>query len=271
MKIEICERPIFVLGPPRSGTSMMQWALRAHSQLWGGQESDYLIALVDRLREVWELGRRREKLHWLSGQNVDWDEFLRHIGVGVNTLYMSRSGGLRWVEQTPEYTMHLDDIVRLFPDAQFLFMVRDGREVVHSLRNFVNPVEHEEACRVWRRFMSAGLRFAESEKGGQMLHVSYRRAVDDTESELARVFAFIEEPLEAASVAFIRSKSPINSSFGGNITAGPRWASWTIDERRVFDRTAGDLLTTLGFEADASWITRVPVVRDGGQATGEPA
>ena len=238
---------------------MMQWALRAHSKMWGGQESDYLIPLVDRMREVWESGRRREKLHWLSGQNVDWDEFLKHIGLGLNTLYMSRSRGLRWVEQTPEYTMHLDNIVKLFPDAQFLFMVRDGREVVHSLRNFVNPVEHEAACRIWRNFIRAGLRFADSESGSQLLQVSYRRAVEDTKGEMARIFEFIGEPYEQACIEFITSKTPINSSFGGTASAEPRWASWSLEDKKTFDGVAGDLLASLGFEADNSWITDAPV------------
>ena len=58
-RIDVCENPIFVLGPPRSGTSMMQHSLRAHPDLWGGQESDYLVPMVDGLREVFEFGNRR--------------------------------------------------------------------------------------------------------------------------------------------------------------------------------------------------------------------
>jgi len=261
MRIDVCDHPVFVLGPPRSGTSMMQWALRAHPNLWGGQESDYLIPLVDRLRDVWEYGRRRERLHWLSGQNVSWDEFLGHVGIGINALYMSRSHGRRWVEQTPQYTLHLDDMVRLFPGAQFLFMVRDGREVVHSLRNFVNPVEHEEGCRIWRNFINAGLRFAEGEHGHQLHLVSYRNAVSDTEPEMERVFAFLGEPYDKASADFITSKRPINSSFT-EAAAGPRWGVWSGEERAVFERTAGSLLVTLGFESDASWIERVPLATE---------
>lgn len=256
MNIEVCDQPIFVLGPPRSGTSMMQWALRQHPNLWGGQESDYLIPLVDALHQVWEFGNQRGRLHWLSGQKVSFDEFLVHVGVGINSLYMSRSGGRRWVEQTPQYTLHLDDMCRLFPDARFLFMVRDGRQVVHSLRNFVNPVEHERACRIWKEFMEAGLAFSRSDRGDQLLFVSYQRAVEDTEAELRKVFDFLDEPFEPASVDFIRQKRPINSSFADETPTEKlqaRWTSWSPHELKLFREIAGDLLIALGFETDHRW------------------
>lgn len=256
MKIDICDNPIFVLGPPRSGTSMLQWALRQHSNLWGGQESDYLTPLTSQLRDVWEFGRTRERFHWLSGQDVGWDEFVSHIGIGINALYMSRSGGLRWVEQTPQYTLHLDNILRLFPGAQFLFMVRDGREVVHSLRNFVNPVEHRRACAIWRDFIGAGVDFSRSPRGGQLHFVSFAGAVHETATELRNVCEFLEEGFEQGPVDFITTRDPINSSFAADEPqkgAGPRWASWTAEELVSFTDIAGDLLIQMGFENDHSW------------------
>ncbi len=235
---------------------MMQWALRAHPNLWGGQESDFLIPLVTGLREVWEFGRSREKLHWISGQDVSWDEFLEHVGRGVNSLYTSRSRGLRWVEQTPQYALHLDNVRRLFPDAKFLFMVRDGRDVVHSLRHFVNPVEHVRASEIWRDFISAGMTYQTRYADESLMLVSYANAVQDTEAELQRVFDFIGEPFSDESVDFIRSKSPINSSFssGDQEPGHPRWSGWTLAERESFDEIAGDLLLQLGLEQDRDWV-----------------
>ncbi len=153
--------------------------------------------------------------------------------------------------------MHLDNIVKLFPGARFLFMVRDGRQVVESLRNFVNPVEHERACAMWRDFMTAGLRFSRSSRGDQMLFVSYADAVDDTEAELRRVFEFLGEPFEQASVEFIRSRGPINSSFadgGEGQGTQRRWVAWPREERETFVEIAGDMLVEMGFERDHSWV-----------------
>lgn len=271
MQLEICDSPVFVLGAPRSGTSMMQWSLRRHPHLWGGQESDYLIRMIRDLRETHEFGRTRGRLHWLSGQNVEWPEFLRHVGFGINSLYMSRSNGLRWVEQTPQYTLHLDDIGTMFPGAVFINMLRDGRSVVHSLRNFVNPVEHEDACRTWARFVQAAERYVEAGEGDRMLTVRFERVVGDTEPALARVYEFLGEPPEPRSVEFIKSSSPINSSFVGEPGTAkvlPRWAGWTPQERETFQSIAGEQLIRLGFEADDAWLTRTFPEFDGADAGG---
>ena len=44
------------------------------------------------------------------------------------------------MEQTPQYTLHLDDMTRLFPGAQFLCLVRDGRDVVTRTVRVIEPV-----------------------------------------------------------------------------------------------------------------------------------
>jgi hypothetical protein len=256
--IEICEEPVFVLGAPRSGTSMMQWALRQHPALWGGPESDFLIPLFDDLREVFEYGSRRDELHWLSGQGVSWEEFLAHLGHGVNSLYTNRAGGLRWVEQTPSYVNHLDDLLAMFPGARFVFMLRDGRSVVESLRRFVEPMELAEGARVWQVSTAAGLAFGESADGDRLHVARYEAAVTDTEGELKRLFEFLGLPHEPESVDFIRAKSPINASFPGESSAdkvAPRWLEWLPADRELFDQIAGDTLIAAGYEPDHSWVT----------------
>jgi len=255
-ELKLTESPVFVVGSPRSGTSMMQWALRQHPQLWGGQESDFMVSLVDRLRETHELGSRREKLHWLSGQRVGVAEFLQYMGTGLNALYTNRAGGLRWVEQTPEYALHGDEILNLFPGAVFLMMLRDGRDVVESLKHFVDPVEHVEASTLWARFVSQGLDFAEGPSRDRVFVVSYQDSVEKTKATMEGVFAFLDLPHSKESVAWITDRRPINSSFSDTQrgTSIGRWLSWNSEERQQFDEVAGAALVRAGFEPDDSWV-----------------
>jgi len=255
--LEVCEEPVFVIGAPRSGTSMMQWSLRQHPDLWGGQESDYLVPLIKGARDAYDYGSVRGDLHWLSGQGVSWDEFLGHVGIGINSLYTNRSDGLIWVEQSPIYTLHLDDMKRLFPGARFVYMLRDGRSVVHSLRNFVNPMDHEQATRTWMDYTTAAFVFAESTHGASLLTVRYEDVVADTTSAVRRIHEFLGIPFAGASVEFIEAKNPINSSFSGETSGekvGPRWASWTKAERRSFADSAGELMATAAYEQDDAWV-----------------
>jgi hypothetical protein len=253
-RVRVCGSPIFVVGAPRSGTSMMQHALRAHSRLWGSAESDFLGPLIHSLQDIYERSCRRGPLNWLVRESVSLTEFTGAIGVGVNALYTARSAGKRWVEQTPEYTLFLPQLAEIFPGAMFVFMLRDGRDVAHSLRHFVHPLDHAEACRTWVRWTRAGMEFAASEHGDRLRVVRYAEAVRDPRAELSRVLAFVGERYEEGCAQVIE-RGPINSSFTTPAVPGrPRWSDWSEDELTEFDGIAGSLLVELGFEADSSWL-----------------
>lgn len=248
MKIDITDAPIFVVGSPRSGTSMMQWALREHSRLWGGQESDYLLPLVKSLKEHHSYGSSRGRLHWLSGQKVDLDEFLRHVGYGINALYTDRAEGLRWVEQTPLYTLMLDDLAVMFPDAVFLWMLRDGRQVAHSLQNFeANQQDLPVGAETWRRYTQAALDFRESADGARMFTMRLAEVVTQPESALEPLWEFLQVPSESGPAQMIRERK-LNSSFaageeGDRARSG--WRSWSDEELHQFTDGAGPLMDEL--------------------------
>jgi len=91
--VSICPNPIFVVGCPRSGTSVLAHSLARHSQMWLGPESDYIAPLACLAKELYTFGTQRGELHWLSNQGVTLDEFLEYIGLGINALYTNRPDG----------------------------------------------------------------------------------------------------------------------------------------------------------------------------------
>lgn len=254
---DLADAPVFVLGAPRSGTSMMAHALGSHPDLWTGEESDFLAPLLREARKAWEGGRTRGDLHWLAAGGVSWEEFAAWLGMGMNAMYTSRSGGRRWVEQTPQYTFVLPLLAAAFPTAQFVYMLRDGRSVVHSLRHFVRPVEHARASDLWARHVRDGLTFKRSDQGHRLHVVRYEQVVRNTEAEVGRILDFLDLPHHHAPVAFIAEDQPINSSFSGETShekARARWADWTKEEREQFHAVAGDLLVELGFADGTGWL-----------------
>ncbi len=240
--LPITAEPIFVLGAPRSGTSMIQWALRQHPDLWGGPESDFFIPLFEGTRQAHSHGTERGRLHWLSRLEVDEHELVSYVAAGVNALYTQRSGGKRWVEQTPQYTLHLDLMADAFPGAQFVYMLRSGREVVRSLRHFTNPVAHGEACRIWAAFAQAGLDFAEGPRGDRMKVVRYADAVERTPATLSDLLTALGLPSDDACSRFITEGDRINSSFDGDKVERP----WSALEERQFKGRCGELMERLG-------------------------
>ena len=73
-------------------------------------------------------------------EDVSREEFLASVGMGINALITSRSGGRRWIDHTPLYTLIVDTLAEVFPGASFIHILRDGREVVHSMLDFADSI-----------------------------------------------------------------------------------------------------------------------------------
>src|SRR5262249_8717023 len=133
---EICCNPVFIIGSPRSGTKILARSLAKHTRLWtSSAESNFLYHLFGggHLENAFQTaGSRPSRPHgtWLAKEGVAKSEFFRFVGLGLNALYASRSGGKRWIDHTPLYTLMVDTLSELFPGARFLHILRDGRRVV---------------------------------------------------------------------------------------------------------------------------------------------
>src|ERR1051325_8455218 len=90
-----CDNPIFIIGSPRSGTSILAWSLAQHSQLWTSDESDILYYLFgdDSVEIAFRTSIERRDGSWLKRQEVEQAEFSSYLGLGLNALFTSRSKG----------------------------------------------------------------------------------------------------------------------------------------------------------------------------------
>src|SRR4051794_31706163 len=87
-RVPTCSGPVFVVGAPRSGTTILAWSLAQHSQLWTSDESQVLWDLFEggRLDKNYERQGRYDG-SWLCKQNITKEEFLGFLGVGLNALF----------------------------------------------------------------------------------------------------------------------------------------------------------------------------------------
>jgi hypothetical protein len=127
-------KPIFVVGCPRSGTTVTGACLAAHPELAGGDETFFLI---DFWRIFSELHQGKAGHDWtpLAGY-LSTSELLDAIGTFSDRIYgglQNRTGKPRSVDHTPWYVTILPFIELVFPDAYFVHVIRDGRDVVRSL------------------------------------------------------------------------------------------------------------------------------------------
>lgn len=257
-------RGVFIIGCPRSGTSVFAWALAQHENFWTSAESDYLLQLFGNghVRGAYKQAYERPDRGWLKLHGVDFPEFAATIGLGAEQLFESRSPGRRWVDATPSYTLMVEDLLELFPEASFLHIVRDGRSVVNSMVDSGFNVDWASdfavACRTWVHYVSIGHKAVQLHPD-RVHEVSYDRMIDNPQGELTRVFSFLDEALSERSVELIATKR-INSSYGNvhatdirkakDPAAAPKrpWENWTEEQGTIFAEIAGEAMLQLGFE-----------------------
>jgi hypothetical protein len=260
--VEVCHRPVFIIGSPRSGTTALARALAEHPELWTSHESYFLNGLFGdgRASNVYARQSARQSVGWLTTEGVDREEFLAYVGVGLNALYTSRSGGRRWIDQTPLYTLCTEELAELFPDALFVHIVRDGRQVVNSMANFLNRFEHRpealrhvpgwasdftEACRTWAKYVTFANSFALDHPRRTFTVINEELAEDPTRC-FDGLLRFLDVDPAPQPAAFI-SSTRVNSSYasGDDLPTEP-WDTWDAEQRAVFMAEAGDVLLGTG-------------------------
>jgi SAM-dependent methyltransferase len=285
-RLRICANPVFVVGSPRSGTTIMAWSLAKHSHFWTSDESQILWDLFEDER----LGKNylRQGTYdgsWLRKQHMSREEYLGFVGIGFNALFTSRSEGKRWVDQTPIYLMLAHNLVHMFPGCFIIHILRDGRSVVHSMINYLTghggelpeimknsphpewATDFRTACRTWRHFVNVALDF-QANHPTRCLTVRYEQLVADPVGGFGDILRFLEAPLGNGPSDYFRT-TRINSSFpfvpGSEYEvrrpARP-WLQWTQEHKAIFLEETGPTMARCGFALEPEFS--VPEAGGGG-------
>jgi hypothetical protein len=263
--VPICPNPVFVIGSPRSGTTVLARSLAQHSELWASGESrvfSHLSAngLVERAFDHTMLTPGQ---HLLRLEEVSREEFLSYVSLGINALITSRSEGRRWIDHTPHYTRIVDTLAELFPGASFIHILRDGREVVQSMLNFadsrpdpaaarfaeqnIGARDMRRACDKWRDHVQAAMTFCDEHTDRAMV-VRYEDLVAARQAAFRSMHRFLGIADEEGPASFLASRR-INSSFRGRprLSASELWEAWDEEQRRTFAELAGTTMLRCGY------------------------
>ncbi len=146
--------PIFIIGNPRSGTTLLRLMLTCHSMISIPPEGGWLIQLYSKYRKVtiddqemirtmvtdlfltpkiegWQLDHSLLMKTVEENVPVDYPGFANQI----YRHYANRDGKTRWGDKNNFYLHHIGKINQMFPDAMFLHIIRDGRDVACSYRD----------------------------------------------------------------------------------------------------------------------------------------
>ena len=265
-------RPIFIVGCPRSGTTLLRDLLRSHPGITIAPESHFIprfyLSYGDPSsdQEAWRIARsilktRRVGLWQIVAQPTDFIgcRSFSEVTTRLFELWAREKGKPRWGDKTPHYVRHIPLLIQLFPDAQVIHVVRDGRDVALSwLRTRFEPRNLYKAARLWKEMATKGRRDGATLPADSYLEVRYETLLADPEATMRGVCQFLNEPWEPAVLTPSRfdvmfgkkSRVRTDAALHRDIVrdnAGKWRAAMSLRQRALFESVAGDLLGELDY------------------------
>ena len=273
------ERPIFIVGSPRSGTTLLRNMLNRHPAIAICGETFFQHAVYKRRRRFGDLSdlQNRERL---VSQYIS-TRALRNMGIDLRTLretllqdgtsypalflsllrfYARARNKVRYGEKTPQHAEFTETLCQWYPSAYVIHLVRDPRDTVASLLRMPwAPGSVIANARWWLRCNLSAWR---SRHRPQYWQVRYEELVTCPVRELGKICAFIGEDYSPLMLEpnwdpatnrpwFRRAEEPVTTSRIG------RWREeLTADEAGLVEWVVGRHMQTFGCEA----LTRAPRV-----------
>jgi len=151
------DKPLFIIGNPRSGTSMLRLMLSAHSKIMIAPESGFLMWWYNKYKhwnkdwnnsmlnefiidlfnsrrfEFWSMSKEDLKAFILKHQPSDY-AYLNYLIYLKYAINMNNPDIKIWGDKNNHYLSHIAELNVLYPNARFLHIVRDGRDVATSYK-----------------------------------------------------------------------------------------------------------------------------------------
>jgi Flp pilus assembly protein TadD len=206
------ERPIFIVGLPRSGTTLTEQILASHSQVFGAGELCYANETFQALPRM--TGVRTAPLDCL--RDVDRDVTRRAAVSHLDRLGELNGNALRVADKMPENYLFLGLLATLFPRARFIHCRRDLRDVAVScwITHFRQVrwaasqdniashfAQYHRVMGHWRKVLPVPL-----------LEIDYEDTVADLEGVARRLLAFCGLEWEPECLAFHKSSRPVRTA-----------------------------------------------------------
>ena len=264
---------LFVMGAPRSGTSWLHNMIAEHPCVFSKPgETTFFPNHVTPAEKAWSEEKQdlAEREWWSRGlpnkiTETNYFEVLARFVHGFYQKLETDNGCTHYVEKAPENVHAVHTIKKYAPNARFIHIVRDGRNVAISMisaqrRLGLGAGNVLEGAQEWTQHVCAGREAGRYE--GAYYEVKYESMLADGAAELKRIYDFCQldytDDLVNDIVAghdFSNKSDGLETSgvtrIKGNIHEGWREKMTPMD-RYLFDIVAGDLLMELGY-AEPDW------------------
>ena len=205
---------LFIVGSPRSGTTMLERILSSHSKIRGGPEPHLLTPLAH--LGVWDKVEKASYDHVLAAEaqrgfvaqlpakEVDYWQACRAYCDVLYGRYLSTGPEEICLDKTPAYALILPFMEKVFPDAKYVVLTRHPVATFSSFANSFFNGDYEAAQSynpILQRYVPAIANFIRQDEVA-FIHVRYEDLVQEPEEWVQQIFSYIGVLFEAQAVNY---------------------------------------------------------------------
>lgn len=267
--------PVFVLGVRRSGTTLLRLILDRSPEIAIPDESHFIPQLAHRHRAPVDadgLVEDLRRLPTLERWGITADDVVPYLRGGMTTgeaiaavfaAYATKKGKPRWGDKTPAYMRDLPLLERLFPEAIYVHLIRDGRDCALSFlgmpdkaatQTWAHPRDAAGFACQWSTEIRAARALGRRVGDSRYFEVRYEELVAEPGHVVQEICSFASlafEPamLEPGEVEPALAAKPHHRRLREPPSKGRDWRTeMSADDVSSFETVAGDLLAELGYE-----------------------
>jgi hypothetical protein len=271
--------PVFICGSARSGTTWTFDLFDRHPQVaaicesWILSQTHGVTSILTQpywdevARQAWQ---ERVEVPFGAVQLLSYEEVLRDLRELVGRWLMKGfSAGHRYL--AAKEPLDVGAAAILFPEARFIHVLRDGRNVALSMKRASESwdptmgvgLPMEMRAEAWRRQVE-NIRSQRAGLGGRYMEIRYEEMRADVSGALRTMFDFAGTPYDDRLLEEIAATTQLDaygepalqSGFRGGGEKGGWRRKFSLREAWGFHRAAGELLVELGYESDVRWWAR---------------
>ncbi len=273
--------PVFIVGAPRSGTTMLQYRLRNHPRIsFPTGESHFFVPLCRNAATFGDLSRIENVCAVLAAMYKQSSEFLDSdlhgikfeidrlarelheenrnsmpaIIAGLFEKNARGEGKARWGDKTPYYVLHMPSLLEWFPDAQIVHIIRDGRDVALSLfgrRHDFRVYNVYHAAKYWQHYVEVGCEAGTRLGSKSYMELRFEDILSDPTGMFKRICDFLGEEYDDKMFDLRPVDDPGKTPLVHQAIKEENKEKWrhemTAHHIRIFEAAAGDTLERLGY------------------------
>lgn len=277
--------PLFIVGCERSGTTLLRLMITSHPEYHILHETGFLRALSSERDCYEDFTTPKQRWYFIrdlqryqpTSETYSFSAFdltdqeaesaladaapLSFFGA-ARTLFQAsaqKHGASRWGDKTPKHALDVPWIAASYPDAQFLHIIRDGRDVAASFRNAGWEKNLRDGAQRWHTHVSAAHEAGRNLSSARYKEVQYEHLVNHPEQTLQSLCEWLNIAYSPSMLHFHEeSASHLPDAHEGlyvnthHIVDASRAQAWknSLSPREIADveEVADDTLQNFGYE-----------------------